>query len=200
MYNKNVNLNSDICWNNAKDLKNSEIGEYVLYNNLSAEDKEPYGSMPQITYTDVNLRGRPGYGVSDGYLIDVYSMLRNNPDSLTKDRCHIQLSGRSFVANPKLTGAKGDINKELDVLSGSDSRTAPFMVTKSNAVDTMQQEIKCNKSLMEENTSHLYPLLDCVKDIQDPNNIIPNWTRGGEDTRSYENKVKYNKCSDYYKM
>lgn len=193
MYNTNVNISSDSCWKNAKDLKNNEIEEYLLYNNNTAQDKEPYGSLPQISYTDVNLRGRPGYGVADGYLIDVYSMLRNNPQSITKDRCHIQLIERNFQANPKLNGIKGDINKELDFLSGSDTRNTPL---KSNA-EKINQQILCNKALMEENMSHHIPLVDSMKDIQDPEHIIPLWSRGGEDTRSYENKIKYNKCSEY---
>ena len=37
------------------------------------------------------------------------------------------------------------------------------------------------------------PLLDCVKDVQDPDNIVPKWVNGGEDTRSYINRAEFNK-------
>ena len=48
---------------------------------------------------------------------------------------------------------------------------------------------------MELSTNKFIPLLDCVKEVQNPEHIIPSWTRGGEDTRSYINKVKFSKCS-----
>ena len=32
-----------------------------------------------------------------------------------------------------------------------------------------------------------------MKDIQDPDNIVPSWTNGGEDTRSYINRMDFNK-------
>jgi len=52
----------------------------------------------------------------------------------------------------------------------------------------------CNKQIMEKTTNQFVPLLDCVKQIQNPEHIVPTWTRGGEDTRSYVNKQKYNRC------
>ena len=193
MYNADTNISLDSCWMNAKDLKNKEIKSYNLYNNTFAKDEEPYGSLPPIVFDHVNLRGRPGYGLSDDYLIDVYSSLRNNPMSLTKDRSHIQLFSRTFSANPKLTGTPGDINKELDVLTGSDSRLLPPTKDKDSSFLRENIEPTFNKAIMEQQFDRFIPLVDCMKDIQDPEHIVPSWTRGGDDTRSYENKLKYSK-------
>lgn len=184
MYNADANLSSDVCWKNAKDTNNNNIEKYALYFNDTARENKPYGSLPTFVLDHVNLRGRPGYGLSDDYLVDNYSTLRNNPDAMTRDRCPIQLHTRVFVGGPKLKGCKQtkdtDIQNELDILSGSDTRNMGY---------------KCNKSIMEENLNNMIPLLDCIKEVQNPNNIIPSWTRGGEDTRSYLHKIKYSKCS-----
>ena len=185
-YNANVAVNSDTCWMNAKDNNNISLEKYSLYYNDSSKEKNNYGSLPHITFDHVNLRGRPGYGLSDDYLIDNYSELRNNPNSMTRDRCSIQLTTRLFSGGPKLYGKNRDINKELDFLSGSDSR---------NIYDYNNENIKCNKSIMEKSMNNMIPLLDCIKEVQNPENIVPRWTRGGDDTRSYINKLKFSKCS-----
>lgn len=188
-YNANVHLNSDTCWMNAKDKNNSILEQYSLYNNDTSRKEKEYGSMPDFLLDHVNLHARNGYGVSDDYLIDSYSSLRANKESMTRDRCPIQLITRTFAGGPRLTGKTGDINKELDVLSGSDTRYTPVT---SGGMDS-RQEIKCNKSIMEQTTNQFMPMLDCIKDVQNPDNIVPSWQRGGEDTRSYVNKVKFNK-------
>ena len=189
IYNANVHLNSDTCWKNAKDMNNSILEQYSLYNNDTSRKDKEYGSMPDFLLDHVNLQGRPGYGVSDDYLVDTYSSLRVNKEAMTRDRCPIQLLTRTFAGGPRLTGKTGDIYKELDLLSGSDTRTIP---AKSGGVDSKNQ-IKCNKSIMEQTTNQFMPMLDCIKDIQNPDNIVQGWQRGGVDTRSYVNKVKFDK-------
>jgi len=47
--------------------------------------------------------------------------------------------------------------------------------------------------------SNFIPLLDCVKDIQHPDNIVPVWVNGGEDTRSYVNRSEFNKLCNLQK-
>jgi hypothetical protein len=191
LYNANVDVNSDACWMNTKDNNNDSMEKYALYYNDSARIDKPSGTLPDFSLEHVNLRGRPGFGLSDDYLIDTYSALRNNPNAMTRDRCPIQLITRTFTGGPRLTGKSRDINKELDVLSGSDTRTVPVL---SNADETLNVPVRCNKAIMEQQFNYFTPLLDCVKEVQNPENIVPKWTRGGEDTRSYINKVKFSKC------
>jgi hypothetical protein len=192
LYDANVRLNSDACWMNAKDAYNNNLEKYSLYYNDSAKKNKPNGTLPDLSIDHVNLRGRPGYGLSDDYLIDTYSALRNNPEGMTRDRCPIQLITRTFAGGPRLTGASGDINKELDVLSGSDTRTIPVL---SNSDEITTVPYRCNKSIMEDTINNFMPMLDCIKEVQNPEHIVPSWTRGGEDTRSYINKAKFNKCT-----
>jgi hypothetical protein len=172
------NICSDKCWRVAKDMWNKQITDYNLYPNQDNFTKcvSPNVRIPEFHYDHINLRGRPGYGLSDECLIDKYSSLRNDPNILTQDRCPNQLHGRVFQGGPKLKAIDRDIDKELDVLSGSD--TNPF---------------KCKKTLMELQTYKFIPLLDCVKDVQEEQNIVPKWVWGGEDTRSYVNRVEFNK-------
>jgi hypothetical protein len=40
------------------------------------------------------------------------------------------------------------------------------------------------------------PMLDYIKEVQNPDNIVPTWTWGGDSSRSYLNKVRYSKSRD----
>lgn len=195
LYNANIKLNSDKCWMNAKDNNNGQIESYNLYFNDNSKQNKEYGSYPSMSYEHVNLRGRTGYGATDDYLVDVYSSLMNNPDSMTRDRCPIQLTERLFAGGPKLTGIERTIDKELDVLSGVDTRTQPIFTASDETVASKTGSALCNKQIMEKTTYHFVPLLDCIKEVQNHKNIVPEWTMGGEDTRSYVNKQKFNRCN-----
>lgn len=176
-YDLNTNVSNDNCWRNVKDFNNNEINQYFLYNNSQEFNTDnKYGSLPNFRLEHPNLRGKPGYGLSDSYLIDNYSALRNDPDSLTHDKCGVQLFERVFQAPPLLKGAEGNLEKELDLLSGSDTNV-----------------FKSKKSIMEREKRIGYPLLDPLKELQNPDNIVPQWTNGGEDTRSYKNRAEFNK-------
>jgi hypothetical protein len=176
LFDKKTDFCSDTCWQVSKDVHNKEIENYWIYPTNFVECKSPNVRMPDFSLNHINLRGRPGYGLSDDCLIDKYSSLRNDPSSMTHDKCHVQLFERIFAGGPRLKSSTGDLDKELDVLSGSD--TNPF---------------KCKKTIMELQTYKFIPLLDCLKDVQSPEHIVPNWVNGGEDTRSYINRAEFNK-------
>lgn len=195
IYNNDAQLNSDKCWMNAKDNNNNDLHKYSLYYNDNSKVDKDHGSLPNMTYDHVNLNGRPGYGLSDDYLVDVYSSLRNNKDGMTRDRCPNQLTTRTFAGGPKLQGKSRDINKELDFLSGSDTRVMyDGFLTGLESSEEKKSQQNCNKTIMETTTNKFMPMLECIKDVQDPNNIVQSWTRGGDDTRAYVNKVKFDKC------
>jgi len=184
MYNKNCDIYNDSCWMESKDIKNKDIDEYMHYNTNFIECKDPNVRMPTY-YTDhINLRPAPHPNVAnhpDSCLIDHESQLRNDKTKQTRDRCNIQLFHRMFQACPNLRPGVGDPDKELDVLSGSSS---------SHIYD------KCNEKIMEKQTYHPIPMLDCVAEIQNPEHIVPQWIRGGEDTRNYINRKRFlEKCN-----
>jgi len=196
LYNANIQINSDECWKNAKDNNNNQIEKYALYYNDNSKQNKEYGSFPSMSYDHVNLHGRTGYGVTDDYLIDIYSSLRNNQESMTRDRCPVQLYTRIFAGGPKLTGKCRNINMELDVLCGSDTKVQPVDSSTDEIIGSYEtRQATCNKQIMEKTTNKFVPLLDCIKEVQNPDHIVPSWTRGGEDTRSYVNKQKYNRCN-----
>lgn len=180
-------LNSDSCWLNAKDNHNNLIEKYALFDNYARKEMKPSGSFPAASAEHVNLRGRSGYGVSDDFLIDVYSSLRNDENAMTRDRCPVQLYSRIFTAGPQLRGQPGDIDKELDFLSGSDTRTIPTITGTTTA------PVCSNKTIMEKPIYKFVPLMDYVKEVQNPDNIITNWKWGGESSRSYLSKLQYSR-------
>lgn len=174
-FDKQNNICSDSCWEEAKNYGNNKINSYYTYDNQLVDCDAPNVRMPDFMYDHVNLRGRPGYGVADPCLIDNHSRLINNVEGLTRDRCKLQLFKRLFNAPPLFKGQCGDINNELDILSGNDSSD------------------KCKKIIMEQQIKNPIPLVDCMKDIQNPDHIVPIWTNGGEDTRSYINRLNFNR-------
>jgi hypothetical protein len=196
LYNAEIKLNTDKCWMNAKDTNNNKIEKYSLYYNDTSKKDTEYGSFPSMSYDHVNLHGRTGYGVTDDYLIDVYSSLRNSKDIMTRDRCPVQLSTRIFAGGPKLTGICRNINTELDIMCGNDTKLTPNDNSREEVIKSVEsQNGVCNKHIMEKTTYNFIPLLDCVKEVQNPQHIVPDWTRGGDDSRSYVNKQKYNRCN-----
>ena len=174
------NMCSDSCWQDYKNYQNDKIVNYNTYEKSSQllDCKFPDVRVPQFMYDHPNLRGRPGYGLSDSCLIDNYNDLIKNDNLVTRDRCRIQLSRRIFTDAPQLKGCSGDTSKELDILSGSDTTSGI-----------------CRKSLMELQLKQPVPLVDCLKDIQNPDNIVPIWTNVGEDTRSYINRQNFNRSN-----
>jgi len=174
-FDKQNSLCSDSCWTTYKNYGNNKINNYQIYDNQLVDCESPYVRMPTFMYDHVNLRGRPGVGVADSCLIDNNSELLNNRERSTRDRCKLQLFRRLFDAGPALKGQSGDINKELDILSGSDS--------------SLGIPIPCKKEIMERQINQPVPLIDWIKDVQNPNNIVPIWTNGGDDTRAYINRL-----------
>jgi hypothetical protein len=181
IFESSTGICNDTCWKNAKELHNQQIADYQLYETNFVPCENPYVRMNDMYLNHPNLRGRPGYGLSDDCLIDNYSALRNDPTSLTHDRCRIQLFNRIFAGGPNLRCGNTNKEEELDILAGND--TNPF---------------RCRKIIMEEQIKHPIPLIDCMKDVQNPKHIVPIWVNGGEDTRSYVNRVEFNKKCNLY--
>jgi len=177
------NICSDTCWMDYKNHGNEKIMSYQTLEQSSQliPCESPNVRLPSFMLDHPNLRGRAGYGVADACLIDTYNDLLKNDELMTRDRCKIQLFSRIFTGVPHLKGCAGDINKELELIAGNDS------------INTGGVHSSCRKSLMELQTYNPIPLIDCMKDIQNPDNIVPIWVNGGEDTRSYINRINFNK-------
>lgn len=171
------NITLDKCWKVAKDNQNKFIEDYYLYPNQDNFTKceAPKPRIPETYLNHINLIGRVGVGLTDECVVDEYSKLVNNPESMTYGRCPQQLFQRIFQAGPTLK-AMGDVENELELIQGNNANI-----------------YSCKKTIMEKQIYNFVPLVDCMKDIQNPDNIVPKWVNGGEDTRSYVNRQEFNK-------
>ena len=182
IYDSQTSMCSDECWKDSKTKSNEEISNYYTYNTNFAPCNEQKVKLPDFYLDHENLRPNRNWGHVENSdqlkcdNVDVYNNLVNNKELMTHDKCKLQIFERLFTACPSIRGSEGDISKELDVISGSDTNT-----------------LRCKKTIMEQPLYKFDPLLDCVKEVQNPKHIVPEWVNGGEDTRSYINRLNYNK-------
>lgn len=172
---------TDCCAKEAKDAQNEGIFNWSTYQYLPVDCKSPNMRSPTFQYDHPNLHMRIGYGLADGCLVDTYSALRNNPEQLTRDRCKVQLYERVFQGVPNLKPGVVNPDAEMPIIQGTSSTTLEGV------------QFVCKKTIMEQSTYQPTPLLDCMKDIQDPRHIVEPWIRGGDDTRSYVRRQEFMK-------
>lgn len=178
-------LCTDDCAKEAKDTQNDNIYQYEVYQHLPIDCDGKHARFPGFAYDHVNLRGRTGYGVAEGCVVDNYSALRNDPAQMTRDRCRTQLFARMFAGCPNLKPGVGDPDTEMPLLQGTDS----------GALDGVQ--FPCKKAIMEITTNPFMPMLECVKEVQKQEHIVEPWIRGGDDTRSFVKRQEFLKaCGD----
>lgn len=173
VYDDSNRIGSDQCEKQARDAQNQQIGDYTLYQYLPIQCESPNARFPEFSYDHVNLRGRVGYGLADDCIVDQYSSLRNDPAQLTRDRCHIQLFSRVFQGCPNMKPGVPQPEKEMPIIQGISSTSLEGT------------RFACKKTLMEMTTNKPIPLIDCVKDVQNPDNLVEPWVRGGDATRDY---------------
>lgn len=169
-----TNYVTDCCAKEAKDFQNEQMASWRLYKYLPSECEAPSVRSPAFQYDHVNLRASVGYGVADECLVDQYSLLRNDPSQLTRDRCKIQLFERIYQGVPNLKPVVEDPGMELPILQGVSSSTLEGI------------EYPCRKTIMEKNTYNFENLTDSVKDVQKVEHVVEDWKRGGLPTRDYQ--------------
>jgi hypothetical protein len=179
LFNGSKNVCSDDCAQEARDIRNEGIFGYETFHYLPVECDGEHARFPDFSYNHVNLRGRAGYGVADGCVVDKYSELRNDPAQLTRDRCRTQLFSRIFQGCPNLRGGVVNPDDEMPILQGTGSR------------DFDGYLFMCKRSLTELETYHPIPLLDCVKEVQNPVHCVESWVRGGDPTRDYIRRQEF---------
>lgn len=175
------NYSTDCCAKEARDAQNEQMANWRLYKDFLVDCEMPNMRSPEFQYDHVNLRASIGYGVAGGCEIDQDSKLRNNPSAMTSDKCKIQLFRRIFQGCPNLKPVITDHGEEQSLIEGASTTCDPDFIYK--------------KQLMELNLSHITPLVDCMKDVQNVAHIVPNWTRGGDPTRDFVRRREFmNRC------
>jgi hypothetical protein len=179
LFNTGKNVCSDDCAQEARDIRNEGIFGYETYNYIPIDCDGEHARFPTFSYDHVNLRGRPGRGLADACVIDKYSELRNDPKQLTRDRCHIQLFSRIFQGCPNLRKGVVNPDQEMPIIQGTDTGGFDGYL------------FGCKRAITELETKHPVPLLDCVKEVQNPKHCVESWIRGGEPTRDFIRRQEF---------
>ena len=172
-------LTLDRCAIFTKELQNKSVSEYALFNMYPTSDCCT-DSLVEFTMKNPNLRFRDGFGNVNACTVDGDSDLRNNA-KMTNFREKEQLCTRWYQAGPNI--GKGGLIPNVE------SRLR-------NAEDT--SDIRECDRLAERNFDRFIPMLGCLADsIQNPNNIILPFERGGKFTRDYVRDDEYLKTCGF---
>lgn len=171
-------LTTDKCALLTKELQNRSVNDYYLYNMYPTSTCEDTSSLDDFVANNPNLRYKDGYGYLNSCTVDEDTELRNNA-KLTNFRGKEQLCTRWEQAAPDL--GKGGLIPNIE------SRL-------KMAEDT--SDLKNCDILQERDFDRFMPFVGCLSQtIQNPNNIILPFQRGGEFTRDYVRSDEYlQKC------
>jgi hypothetical protein len=173
-------LSQDNCALLTKQLQNKSITDYNLYNSYvtsTCDDK----ALIDYTLEYPNLRWKDGFGNVSGCTVDKDSEIRNNA-KLTNFREKEQLCTRWYQAVPNF-GRGGLIpNVESRLILGEDT-----------------SDIRSCDIVSEKNFDRFIPLIGCMSStIQNPENIILPFERGGKITRDYVRDDEYLKQCGFH--
>jgi len=182
-FDKQHRLGSDVCWINAQNEQSKTIYDYHLFNfyKTNVPECESENKKLREFVVENNLHIKEGYGFTNSCLVDNDSMLRNKR-KMTQGKCKNQLDTRLFHAVPDLSHGGFKAEMESKLTQGEDTG-----------------EKKSCDVLSGKGLDVFTPLIPCLKDnIQDPNNIVPQWIRGGEHTRDHLKQKKYLNKNGYH--
>ena len=169
-------LGQDDCALLTRSLVNKSISDYRFFNNFftgSCEEGDK-NKMSEFMTNNPNLHYRDGYGVASACVVDADSEMRNN-GKMTNDRERVQLCTRWYTAVPDL--GKGGLipNIESRLKYGADT-----------------SDIRSCDRVTEKDFNRFIPLPPCIaQNVQNPDNIVQKWPRGGEFTRDYVRNDEY---------
>ena len=171
-------LSQDTCEIEMKNHVNKSISDYLLFNNYFECKGNEQKHLHTFVTDNINLHYKDGFGFTSPCFIDDDSLLRNKA-IMTNDRERTFLCTRWYTAVPNL-GKGGFIpNIESRLKQGEDT-----------------SDIKDCMRVTERDFNRFIPLRSCLANaIQNPDNIVEKWTRGGDFTRDYVRNDEYlEKC------
>lgn len=174
-------MSQDDCALLTRTLVNKSISDYMLFNNFFRCHENDKDKMEDFVVNNPNLRYKDGYGFAASCVVDNDSEMRNNA-KLTNDRERVSLCTRWYTAVPDL-GRGGLVpNVESRLKYNGDT-----------------SDIRDCDRVTEKDFNRFIPLPRCMADnVQNPEHIVENWTRGGEFTRDYVRSNSYlEKCGFY---
>lgn len=175
VFNEENRLSGDKCALLTRELQNRSVTDYYLYNMFpSSQCDEDQSSLQDFMTNNPNLRFKDGYGYLNECTVDVDSEIRNN-QKLTNFREKEQLCTRWNHAVPDL--GKGGLIPNIE------SRL-------KFAEDT--SDLKDCSILQEKSFDRFTPMIQCLSGaIQNPENLILPFERGGSFTRDYVRNDEY---------
>lgn len=175
LFNEENRLATDKCALLTKELQNRSVSDYYLYNMFpTSQCDEDQESMETFVAANPNLRYKDGYGYLNQCTVDNDSTLRNKA-MLTNFREKEQLCTRWNQAVPDL-GKGGLIPNVESRLKFSE--------------DTY--DIKRCDIVQEKMFDRFTPMINCLSStVQNPNNLILPFERGGAFTRDYVRNDEY---------
>lgn len=176
-FNEANRLTEDRCAILTKELQNRSMTDYFLTNLYSTADCKD-DDIREFTIENPNLRYRDGFGNVNACTVDQDSELRNN-SKLTNFREKEQLCTRWYQASPNI--GKGGLIPNIESRLKSPEDTS---------------DIKDCDILAERNFNRFIPMIGCLSgSIQNPENIILPFERGGKFTRDFVRDDEYlKKC------
>lgn len=170
VYKMNTRVNEDQCDISNKDNANTTIFNYSMFNNyetnknLEKECKDNFNKVSEFSINN-HMMMKDGYGMTNACRVDSDSELRNDFEMYDKGKQ--QLFTRVFTGGPNVN--KGGIDTTVD-----------SKVTQGNF--TTKNDF-CN-ILVEKSYDRFEPMnKKILASFQNPKNIIPEWTWGGDGTR-----------------
>jgi hypothetical protein len=166
-------LTQDACALVTRDLTNRSISDYNMFNMYTTSTCDD-DALIDYTMQHPNLRFKDGYGNVSGCTVDTDSDIRNNARQ-TNMREKEQLCTRWNHAVPNI--GKGGLvpNVESRLIFGEDT-----------------SDIKDCDIVAEKSFERFIPMMGCLAGtIQNPENIILPFERGGKFTRDYVRDDEY---------
>lgn len=157
---------NDECAINARDYQNSSMNEYHLWNNYKMKcDPDFEKKLEEFSLNHHNLRYRNGYGYTTGCHVDNDTELRVN-GKITNEKAKTQLFHRFYQGPANLSKGVVVPNLESRLTQGEDTT----------------QLRECYK-ISEKDFNRFVPMLPCVEKVQKVKHVVPEWTRGGDNSR-----------------
>lgn len=157
-------VGTDTCAKESTDEQNDRISQYILFNSYRGNMLGCDDEVKKINefMSDNYMTIRDGVGFTNGCRVDNDSKVRIDPN--INGRGRNQMFTRVFQAVPDLS--RGNINVENE--------------SKIQQGEITFDDFQCQGKPLDVFT----PMLPCLQNsIQDPNNIVESWTRGGDSTR-----------------
>ena len=176
VYNHENRLSIDGCALMVRELQNKSIEDHMFENYYYTKDCK-CNVLDDFLF-DNNMVIKDGYGVSTGCVIDNDSELRLK-GIWTNERDKVQLCTRWNKGVPNLN--KGGLIPNVESLM-------------KNGDDT--SDIRNCDRITERDFDRFVPLVGCLASaVQNPNNIVEPWVRGGTHTRNEVRSSEYlEKC------